>query len=129
MKRIPKKRQEELREILREEKRRLWEDLRTELFRGSETLRDQFEIPGDIGDRGILDELADTGLAVADIYRERLTQMEDVEHRLEEGTYGICEVCGKEIPEDRLRVMPYSTCCITCQELREGPPSPTGKKM
>jgi DnaK suppressor protein len=129
MKRIPKKRQDELREILREEKRALWDELRTEIFRRGENLRDQFDMPRDIGDQGILDVLADTGLAVAGIYRERLTRMEDVEHRLEQGTYGICEVCGKEIPKERLRVMPYSTCCITCQEQREGPPSLTGKTM
>jgi RNA polymerase-binding transcription factor DksA len=36
-------------------------------------------------------------------------ELADVEHalkRLEDGTYGLCEVCGKPIPEERLEAMP-----------------------
>jgi RNA polymerase-binding transcription factor DksA len=32
--------------------------------------------------------------------------------KIEDGTYGICEVCGIEIPEERLEAMPSSTKCI-----------------
>jgi DnaK suppressor protein len=41
--------------------------------------------------------------------------LEEVEHallRLEEGTYGTCSVCGKEIPAERLQAVPYATLCI-----------------
>ena len=43
---------------------------------------------------------------------------EQVEHALEkvrEGTYGICEGCGRRIPEARLRYQPAATRCVECQ--------------
>jgi DnaK suppressor protein len=34
--------------------------------------------------------------------------------RVEAGTYGICETCGKAIPIERLEVLPYTTLCVEC---------------
>ena len=34
--------------------------------------------------------------------------------RVDAGTYGMCEVCGKAIPVERLEVLPYSTLCVEC---------------
>jgi len=42
-------------------------------------------------------------------------QLADVEHALDkfaQGTYGICDVCGREIAPERLRVMPQAALCI-----------------
>ena len=36
--------------------------------------------------------------------------------RLDAGTYGLCERCGKEIPEERLKAMTYATRCVRCEE-------------
>ncbi|MDD2319715.1 MAG: TraR/DksA C4-type zinc finger protein [Geobacteraceae bacterium] len=119
-----KARHERLKNVLLEEKRRLWNELRRELFRNQEKLQTQFDTAQDIGDRSMLDVLSDTGIAVADIMRERLTRMEEVEQRLAAGTYGICEACGEEIDEERLRVMPYAIRCVACQEKHEGPSFP-----
>lgn len=38
--------------------------------------------------------------------------------RVEAGTYGICESCGKPIPVERLNVLPYSTLCVECASRR-----------
>jgi DnaK suppressor protein len=124
MMRKEKERQERLREILREEKRRLWQELRSEIFRDQEKLHSEYDIPQDIGEQSMLDVLSDTGLAVADILRERLTRMEEAERKLEEGTFGMCEDCGVEIEEERLRVIPYAVRCVRCQERSEGPSYP-----
>jgi len=124
MTRKEKERQERLREILREEKRRLWQELRSEIFRDQEKLHSEYDIPQDIGEQSMLDVLSDTGLAVADILRERLTRMEEAERKLEEGTFGMCEDCGVEIEEERLRVIPYAVRCVRCQERSEGPSYP-----
>ena len=35
--------------------------------------------------------------------------------RLEDGTFGICELCGKEISIERLRVRPVTLHCIKCK--------------
>jgi DnaK suppressor protein len=39
--------------------------------------------------------------------------------KIEEGTYGKCAVCGKEIPEERLAAVPYATLCIDDKRKRE----------
>ncbi|SHJ04093.1 TraR/DksA C4-type zinc finger protein [Lutispora thermophila] len=36
--------------------------------------------------------------------------------KIENGTYGICENCGKEIAEERLDIIPYARLCISCEE-------------
>lgn len=124
-----KERQGWLRELLREEKRRLWNEVRTELFdRLGEELHAQYDLPRDIGDQGILDLLDDTDLAVVDIRRQQLTQLEEALVKLEAGRYGRCEDCGKKIEDARLRVAPYAPCCLPCQAKREGP-AVTGRTL
>jgi DnaK suppressor protein len=39
--------------------------------------------------------------------------------RIDNGTYGICERCGKPIGEERLEALPYATKCIECKRLEE----------
>ena len=45
-------------------------------------------------------------------------ELADVEHalrRLDDGTYGTCEVCGKVIPDERLEAMPATRLCLEHQ--------------
>lgn len=117
----------ELRDLLMEQKRRLWVELREELFaQTGEELHTQYDIPQDIGEQSILDLLADAGLAVADIRRNQLTQLEEAQRRLEMGTYGTCEGCGEFIGLERLRLVPFTAYCIDCQKAQEGPPKGPG---
>jgi DnaK suppressor protein len=44
--------------------------------------------------------------------REQLRQIEKALARIESGDYGRCEVCGKEIPLERLEATPSTTLCI-----------------
>jgi DnaK suppressor protein len=39
--------------------------------------------------------------------------------RLDAGTYGRCERCGQDIPEERLKVVTYATRCVSCEQLAE----------
>jgi len=46
-------------------------------------------------------------------------KLKDVNKALEkiaEGKYGICEKCGKEIGEERLRACPEAKTCLKCHE-------------
>ena len=36
--------------------------------------------------------------------------------KIENGTYGICENCSKEIGEERLRACPEAKTCLKCNE-------------
>ncbi len=52
------------------------------------------------------------------ILQEVEGELVDVEHalrRLDEGTYGTCEACGKPISDDRLEVLPAARFCLRDQ--------------
>jgi DnaK suppressor protein len=41
--------------------------------------------------------------------------------RVRQGSYGTCEECGAEIPEPRLRALPYTRYCVDCaRKLEQG---------
>lgn len=45
-------------------------------------------------------------------------QKEDIEHALEkisQGTYGLCDNCGKMIAAERLKVIPQASLCLECK--------------
>src|SRR3972149_4121756 len=113
-------RQKKLGKILVEKKRKMWNELRNEIFNklGSEYSR-QFDNPQDTEDQSLIDLIEDTGLAIADMRREELTEMDEAIRKLEGGTYGICEECGIEIDEARLKVVPLTPCCVICQAKKE----------
>jgi DnaK suppressor protein len=113
-------RYERLKKILLDNKRRMWVELREEYFEklGKE-YRDQFDNPQDMEDLSLINLIEDTGLAVADIRRGELTQMDEALDRLEDGIYGLCADCGQEIDERRLKVRPFAVYCIDCQKEKE----------
>ncbi|MDD5501590.1 MAG: TraR/DksA C4-type zinc finger protein, partial [Candidatus Omnitrophica bacterium] len=47
--------------------------------------------------------------------QERITELERALDKLEKGTYGLCDFCGKPIPPARLEALPQTTCCIDCK--------------
>ncbi len=53
--------------------------------------------------------------------RELDAMLRDVDRalaKLEDGTYGICDRCGKLIPEERLEARPWSVLCVDDAALR-----------
>lgn len=57
--------------------------------------------------------------AMLDNLEENLNQVEQALERLDQGTYGKCTNCGREILPGRLKAMPQATLCIRCQEQLE----------
>ena len=47
-----------------------------------------------------------------------LNKTEEALQRIEEGTYGVCEACGRPIPEGWLLAVPYTTLCALCHSQR-----------
>jgi RNA polymerase-binding transcription factor DksA len=37
----------------------------------------------------------------------------------DQGTYGICKSCGRQIPEERLAARPEALLCIDCQRKQD----------
>lgn len=53
--------------------------------------------------------------AVSQIDSNRLRAVEQALSRVRNGKYGYCAKCGKKIPEERLRAMPYALLCMSCK--------------
>ncbi len=52
---------------------------------------------------------------LAEMESRELAQIEKALERMEEGTYGICELTGKPIPLARLQALPYTTVRVEAQ--------------
>jgi RNA polymerase-binding protein DksA len=48
-----------------------------------------------------------------------LKEIDRALQKIEAGTFGICENCGKAIQPERLEAMPWVTLCIDCKRLAE----------
>ncbi len=59
------------------------------------------------------------GIAIENSVQDLLQQVEEALGRIEDGTYGACEMCGQPIHPDRLRALPYARLCINCKALEE----------
>jgi DnaK suppressor protein len=73
----------------------------------------------DIGNDGFADSAQATEerselLGQIDVARHRVQQIDNALEQMDEGTYGICELCGDEIQPARLEVRPLSVRCIDC---------------
>jgi DnaK suppressor protein len=78
----------------------------------------------DIGDESLSDELKAEQFTEIEAARAMLSQVRDALKRIDDGTFGVCEVDGEPIEEKRLDAMPWTPYCLKHQQLREaaGPP-------
>lgn len=58
-------------------------------------------------------------LALTQNTRELLDQTEHALARIDAGTYGECESCGKPIGKARLQAFPRATLCVECKQRQE----------
>lgn len=58
-------------------------------------------------------------LRVKDRERKLIAKIQDVLKRVDNGVYGVCELCGEDISEKRLEARPVTTSCIKCKEEEE----------
>ena len=79
-----------------------------------------------VGDAG--DDSADAGaktfqreheLALTQNARELLAQTQRVLSKIDDGSYGVCESCGKPIGKARLQAFPRATLCVACKQREE----------
>ncbi len=50
------------------------------------------------------------------LLEKRLAEINKALEKISNGNYGICEVCGEKIEEDRLSVNPAATTCKNCMD-------------
>ena len=58
-------------------------------------------------------------LAVSQNAHDLLDQGERALHRIDGGTYGVCESCGNPIGKARLLAFPRATLCVACKQRQE----------
>ncbi|MGH7320081.1 MAG: TraR/DksA family transcriptional regulator [Candidatus Rokuibacteriota bacterium] len=76
------------------------------------------------GERLALSPDEEMGFAVADRRAGMLIDIDLALKKMDEGTYGRCEVCDKAINDRRLRAHPFAVRCTRCQEAWERDQSP-----
>jgi DnaK suppressor protein len=95
-----------------------------EVHRLVDAIPDEVNSPGELSNVPTHNADRDVELFEADV--ELLRNEQDVHSkvhealaRIEAGTYGICERCGRPIPKARLDAIPYATHCKECAEILE----------
>ncbi len=104
-------------------RKRLIEDVAS----AEQALRDDILSPGDHsasrmhpGDQDV--EGLDEQLAIAQNEEQLLEQVEGALQRIEDGTFGKCQGCNREISQERLEAIPYAARCIQCAQRDERTP-------
>jgi DnaK suppressor protein len=54
-------------------------------------------------------------LRIRDRERRLINKIKEALERIENGTFGICEMCEEDISEARLKARPVTTLCIDCK--------------
>lgn len=115
-----KTRKERLRKVLVQKREDIVREAKSEIkkFKSGEK-KQLVETVMDDGDLSVVDLSEDISLKQLSNHRETLIKIDVALRKLEDGTYGICEECGDEISEERLKIMPFAIYCRDCQERRE----------
>ena len=86
---------------------------------------DQSEISGEMG---FDEEYADAGtatfererdLSLVNNLRDLMERIDKALAKMDEGTYGLCDRCGKPIEKLRLKALPYANLCIKDKQAEE----------
>jgi len=105
-----------VRERLLDMKAKLHSEIESELKAEREGNKDEgmdtYDLASEERDREI-------NFILSDRERMKIKQIDDALERIEEQTYGVCESCGLEIAEERLKAMPFTRLCRDCQQDQE----------
>jgi DnaK suppressor protein len=96
-----------------------------ELVRGAgKTVGDMTELEGktsfpDPTDRASMESDRNFELRIRDRERKLINKIRKALEKVEDGTFGFCEVCGEPIDFKRLEARPVTTHCIECKTSEE----------
>jgi len=104
-----------------EEMKNMLLEMREEMLKGvSKSVRVEYDHlkydVGDFYDQASQDRERELALTLSDRERDRLFHIDDALKRIEDGSYGFCEVTGEKIGEGRLRVLPFTKLSVEAQE-------------
>jgi DnaK suppressor protein len=73
----------------------------------------------DFADAGSFTFEREKEFSIANNVTDLRTKTDRALHRIEEGSYGICESCGQPIEAARLKALPHVTLCLKCKKAEE----------
>jgi len=79
------------------------------------TMTDKEEHFPDPTDRASLESDRNFLLRIRERERKLILKIKEALKRIDDGTFGICEICGGKITEERLKARPVTTQCIECK--------------
>ena len=96
---------------------RILEGKRAELSAGTAN-RDEIWIENAAEEFDRIQQRMNREVAIRNLDRESrlLKSVEEALERIETGAFGVCLGCEEEIPEKRLRAVPWASHCLSCQE-------------
>ena len=100
----------------------LRERLKESLEKTQDTVTDSVDgkdRPSDKMDQASLAFDAGFALRIREREAKLTAKIRDALERLADGTFGICEECGEEIPLKRLKARPVTAFCIECKRKQE----------
>jgi DnaK suppressor protein len=102
------------------EVRRVLEAKRKELLSGTSD-REEILIENAAEDFDRLQQQMNREVAIRNLDRESklLKEVQAAINRLDQQAYGTCLRCEEEIPEKRLKAVPWAAYCVSCQETIE----------
>jgi len=56
-----------------------------------------------------------TDLAADKVLEKTLADINNALKSIDDGSYGLCKYCGKDIEEKRLLIRPFSSSCVSCK--------------
>jgi RNA polymerase-binding protein DksA len=62
----------------------------------------------------------EVAIGLLETEEQRLEEIAAALERINTGTFGLCQECGKEISEVRLQAIPYTRLCIDCASRADG---------
>lgn len=114
---MDEKRLQHFRALLEDELRRHTENVREDQAAALEAAND--DGVKDSADMSVQDVTQETAFRLGERESQMVADIDQALLRIEEGTYGICQRCGKEIDERRLEAVPTARYDAQCQAALE----------
>ncbi|OGY26308.1 MAG: hypothetical protein A2Z24_00065 [Candidatus Woykebacteria bacterium RBG_16_44_10] len=64
-------------------------------------------------------EVHDRIVAIRSELKRRRAEVREALAKIDKGTYGVCDSCGKKIGKDRLAAFPSAEFCFECEQKRK----------
>ncbi|MCY3021540.1 MAG: TraR/DksA C4-type zinc finger protein [Planctomycetota bacterium] len=101
-----------LQAMLNQRRRDIDQEVRGASARDLAHIHDTSDMASDAAD-------GDLALRIAESETVEASEIERAMEKVDNGTYGMCEMCNKPIGAERMQFLPYVTLCIKCQGLAE----------